>query len=79
MVKERAEAKMQAKAAAEAHKAQMETAMTHSLQAVSEGAAAYAAQMEAELLAQVKAMEVAELYEAQREPERTDAARIEAE
>jgi hypothetical protein len=73
MVEERTEAEMQAKAAAEAHKAQMETAMARSLQAVSEGVVTDAAQMEAELLAQVKATEVAELYKAQREAEQLNA------
>ena len=55
---------IQAETAAEAHKAQMETAMARSLQAVSEGAVIDAAQMEAELLAQVETTEVTEPYEA---------------
>jgi hypothetical protein len=54
MVKERAEAEMQAKAAAKTHKAQMETAMARSLQATSAGEVTGAAQVEAELLAQVE-------------------------
>ena len=54
MVKERAEAEMQAKAAAKTHKAQMETAMARSLQATSAGEVTGAAQVDAELLAQVE-------------------------
>ena len=64
MVKESTEAEMQAKTATEAHKAPMETAMARSLQAASERAVTDSAQMETELLTQVKTTGVTESYEA---------------